>query len=112
MKEVISYLDSWKKEKGQHNIFERSFVRGDTKCGSSCWLLPLVNLFSFLLLFLLFWTSIVNIFLPIFLYFGGGLCLVSFLDSWWILELSWIHYLDFFIEKIVNSFFFNFFLIF
>ena len=46
MKEGSSYLDSWRKKRGKHSIFERSFVK---KYGSSCSLVPLVNLVSFLL---------------------------------------------------------------
>ena len=47
-----------------------------------------------------------SIFIPFlevfFLQFVGGLHLISSLDSWWILELSWIYTLDSFIEKIIK----------
>ena len=35
----------------------------------------------------------------IFLHFVCGLCLISSLDSWWILELSWIFNLDLLLKR-------------
>ena len=38
------------KREGNITSFKEALRRGDTKCGSSCWLVPLVKLFSFLVL--------------------------------------------------------------
>ena len=76
------------------------------------WLFLLVSPSSELVLFPPFVLAILDLYYKhlsshfrrlFFLHFTCGLRLISSLDSWWILKLSWIHTLDSFIEKILNS---------
>ena len=77
------------------------------------WLFLLVSPFGELVLFPPFVLAVLDIYYELsschlrslfFLHFVGGLCLISYLDSWWTLKLSWIHTLESFIEKILNKY--------
>ena len=58
MKEGSSYLDSWRKERGQHSVFERIFKK---RCHQE-WLLFLVSPFGELVVFPFFVQAVLDLY--------------------------------------------------
>ena len=79
MKEGSRYLDSWRKEKGQHSIFERSFVERRQQVG----LFLLVSPFGELVLFPPFVLDILNLY---FKHLSSHLRRLFFSIFWWALS--------------------------